>query len=61
MQFKLFVNEQQKDGFKLSFDAKDKAELEICQKLAEEVIKKISKIEVTVKRDREEDGEEDYD
>ena len=51
MNFKLFCNEQQKDGFKLSFDAQTKEELEICERLASEVIKKITKIEVTVKQE----------
>jgi len=48
MNFKLFCNEQQKDGFKLSFDAKDKEELKICQELASKVIEKITKIEIKV-------------
>ena len=48
MNFKLFVNEQQRDGFKLTFDAKDKEELKLCQELASKVIEKITKIEVKV-------------
>lgn len=51
MNFKLFCNEQQKDGFKLSFDCQTKEEINMCEKLAQEVIKKITKIEVIVKQE----------
>ncbi len=51
MKFNLTVNEQQKDGFKLIFDASNKEELAICQTLAEKLIEKITKIEVAVTRE----------
>lgn len=49
MKFLLTINEQSRDGFKLSFDASTKDETEICKELAEKLIEKIEKISVEVK------------
>ena len=48
MKFSLITNSQEKDGFKLIFDAQSKEELKICEELASKLIDKITKIEVKV-------------
>ncbi len=53
MKFSLITNSQEKDVFKLVFDASNKEELEICRVLSEKVIEKITKIEVKVSEEIE--------
>lgn len=48
MKFNLTVNSDHNDGFKLMFTAESKEELETVKKLTEQLIGKISKIEVRV-------------
>lgn len=48
MKFTLIVNEQQKDGFKLSVDANTENELRIAEELTKALIAKIDKITVWV-------------
>lgn len=48
MKFLLTANDQSKDGFKLSFDATNENEVTVCKELAEKLIEKITKIEVSV-------------
>lgn len=49
MKFNLTVNNQQYDGFKLSVQADNEAEIKIAQELTNKLIEKITKIEVSVK------------
>jgi len=48
LKFNLTVNEQNNDGFKLSFTADTKEELDKAHSLSKELISKITKIEVSV-------------
>jgi len=49
MKFTLIANEQSKDGFKMSFEAAGEKDTQTCKELAEKVIEKITKIEVSIK------------
>ena len=49
MKFSLTVNNQEQDGFKLSVTAQGKEEMDVAERLTQELISKITKIEVVVK------------
>jgi hypothetical protein len=49
LRFSLTVNSQEQDGFKLSVQAQSKEEMDVAERLTQELINKIVKIEVAVK------------
>jgi hypothetical protein len=48
LKFSLTVNNQEQDGFKLAVQAESKEEMDIAKLLTEQLIAKITKIEVKV-------------
>lgn len=51
MKFNLIVNEQEREGFKLSVQADNEKELEIAKELTLALINKINKIDVIVTKE----------
>jgi len=48
LKFNITTNDQHKDGFKMSFQAETKEEIDIAKSLSEKLIEKIKSIEVKI-------------